>query len=112
MARKPLQSKAPEAPARGEKGQLLPGSTANPGGLPKWVKEVRDALGKDLPLARRKLRLRLRDDNPDVQLKAIDILFKYTLPKPKQEVEVSGEVKSPLAGMTPEQLLAIVKGGK
>lgn len=37
-------NKDPEAPKRDEKGRLLPGSTANPSGRPKKLKEFQDAL--------------------------------------------------------------------
>jgi hypothetical protein len=114
------QSKNPEAPKRDEKGRLLKGSSGNPGGLSKWQRKLVKALeSKAAPLAADLLVKVLGDKEGTYevaeQLKAADIALKYTAPRPQQRVDVTSggkEVPSPLAGLTPEQLLALVKGGK
>lgn len=114
-----LQTKTPDAPRRDEKGRLLPGSSGNPGGLSKWQRKLVKALeSKAAPLAAELLVKVLGDEdgkyNIAEQLKAADIALKYAAPRPQQRVTVEGHVSttSPLAGLTPEQLLALVKGAK
>ena len=128
MSGKPQASTQPE-PKRDEKGRILPGQgSLNPSGQPEWVQAIRDQLRSDLPTAAKALREIISGEAEcDVILKsgevarigpahkdrvaAVKVLFEFTLPKPKQEVELSGQVKtSPLAGMTREELLAIALG--
>ena len=101
---------------RDEKGRIAPGSESlNPGGLPQWVREVRNALQGGSVEAAEYARSVLKDASEETKnrLFAAKLVLDFTVPKPKQEVEVSGSgVASPLAGLTPEQLLALVKGGK
>lgn len=119
MAAKKPRKGAPQKPSpveRDEKGRPVQGGgSLNPGGQPKWVKEVRDALAQNcVPLAEKRLRKILEEDHadPDDWIKAAKVVFEFTIPKPKQDVNVTGIPPSPFAGMTPEQLLAIARGGK
>lgn len=118
----PPENKPPEGPKRDEKGRLLPGSTGNPGGRSKRVQRARRGLEKGLPEAVDVLlgliRAPRRTDYDDAEgvsdrdkLAGIRLLLEFTVVKPKTEVEVNGTV-SPLAGLTREDLLAIIKGGK
>lgn len=101
-------------PERGEDGRLRPGGgSLNPGGQPKWVKEVRDSLrSRCLPLAEKHLYRVLNGDEEAASLKdkseAARIVLEYTVPKPKAQVRVkhSGTI-APLAGLTHEQLTAL-----
>lgn len=108
-----LQVKA--AVERDERGRVVKG-TPNPGGQPKWVREVQGALRESAERANEIL-LRILNDpeatRPEL-LKAVEIAFSYTLPKPKQTVELEGSVTTTTtsleaAGLTREQIVALAK---
>lgn len=128
MSGNELQSKNAEgAPAgksvviRREDGTVASG-TPNPGGVPKWRREFTEAFGKRCaPLAEQILFHTMSgrhantgemDDSItlDHKLSAATETLKYVLPKPRQEVEVSGGGASPLALLTPELLVALATG--
>lgn len=103
-------SKAPQTPIsevkRDAQGRILPGQTLNPGGLPAWVGPVRamleagalrgakllceviDGTAKDVHVTKDgeeiPIDCRMKD-----RLFAVRLAFEFTIPKPKQEVEVS-----------------------
>lgn len=128
MSDKPQAPTPPEF-KRDAKGRLLPGQgSLNPSGQPAWVQAVRLQLSDDLPTGANALRaiiageatvtvldkegtaIEVGPSHKD-QIAAVKVLFEFTLPKPKQEVELSGSVKtSPLAGMSREELLSIALG--
>lgn len=106
------QELAPEAPAveRHPDGRLKRG-TPNPGGQPKWVKAIRDSLesvaseGAALlgdVVAGKAVRVTLEGVDVEVlpevanRIKAVELAFAYTLPKPTVKVEVEGMVKAEL----------------
>lgn len=112
------QNKRPEV-ERNPDGTLKPGSTANPGGRPKWEADLRDRLRDRVPEAFEFLfRVVAGEDvdevTPDVdqRTRAAEILISYAIAKPKAEmgVEVSGE--SPFAGLTAAQLIEIARAKK
>jgi hypothetical protein len=109
--RKPPQSKPAEgSPTRDAKGRLLPGHSGNPGGVPKWVREVRAELEEGSKDAADLLRRVVKDEDAflGVRVMAAKVILEFSLPKPKVEVKVDAP-PSPLAGLSPEQLLAVVK---
>lgn len=93
--------------------QFKPGQSGNPGGQPAWLKKVRQSLRGLTPLARKTLREVMKNAPKDGdKVRAAEVVLKYTVPQPKQRVEVSRGGNDPLAGLTPEQLVAFVKGEK
>lgn len=129
MARKKRQDTESDVPPveRAEGGKWAPGASPNPGGQPAWVREAREAIGKQCwGMAARMLERVLSMDTlpkdadeptlPEVTvdhlLKAIDITAKYTLPKPVQKVEVGGPGGRPLAAVDASMLLEFVKSRK
>lgn len=84
------------------------GQSGNPGGQPKWVKEVRDLLMEDAAAARKLLRRVIDDEGEETKerVRASEIVLSYTIPKPKQEMEVSGSV-STLQGIDAETIRKI-----
>jgi hypothetical protein len=55
------------------------------------------------------------DAKPSDRIQAAAVVYSYVLPKPKQEVEVSGPQGAPaavFAGLSAAQLVEIAKGGK
>ena len=97
-------------------GRLAKGTAnPNPGGVPKWVKEVRDQLkSRCLPLAAAHLERMLDPINgvkDQDRNTAAKIVLEYTVPKPKQavRVKVSGDKDSPLAGVDMAAVLALAK---
>lgn len=111
MAKKQPQASDSEASKRDAKGRFGAGNSGNPGGVPQSIRDIQKALADDcLPKAKALLANLLGDEAADMdhRLKAADIAFKYTLPKPQASVKVEG-LESPFAGLTPAQLLAIAK---
>lgn len=105
------QSKATEA-KRDAKGRLRPGSSGNPGGLPKWRKELTEALKDSAQSAANLLERVIDDEGADMQhrIQAAAVALRYTVPTPKQQVEVSGSV-SALQQIDAETLRRIASGG-
>lgn len=105
------EDKSAEAVERRPDGTVKKGSP-NPGGQPKWVKEVRDSLRALHPVARERLETIITNGEDKDANVAIRIVYDFSLPKPKQTHRVEGGGRDALAGLTPEQLVAFVKGEK
>lgn len=122
-AKKPLRTGPPEG-RKWRKGQ-----SGNPGGVPKWVKQVRGELeacstggvSKLRQLIERGVLVFEREQGPvevpaeakDV-IKAIELVLSYTLAKPKAELEVTGKDGGPVrtkaeVELTEEQVLELWK---
>lgn len=115
-----LQPPCSEAP-RDEKGRLRPGHTANPGGVPKWLRKVRKELAKGAPEAFEFLRATFRGetkaemvvDGETVEvparlsdrIAAAKAYLEYAVPKPKQEMEIRQTGESLLTGLDQAKLL-------
>jgi hypothetical protein len=104
------QDKSAVAVERDENGRLRKGSP-NPGGQPKWVKGVRDALKALHPAARDRLERIIREGEDKDANVAIRIVYDFSLPKPKQTMKVEGGGKDPLSDLTAEALVAFIKNG-
>lgn len=88
------------------------GQSGNPGGQPKWLKEVRDALRTCAERgAVRLMEIIENGEHKDV-IAATRLAVEYTIRKPKQTHRVEGKGSDLLAALTPEQLVAFVKGEK
>lgn len=103
-----LQDKSANAVERRKDGTVKKGSP-NPGGQPKWVKEVRDSLRALHPAARERLQHIIESGEDKDANAAIRLVYDFSLPKPKQshKVTVGGD---PLKGVPDDQLVAFVKG--
>lgn len=115
-----------EAPKRDDKGRLLPGHTANPGGVPKWVRAVREHMegtaakaaqlledvidGKPVDITVNGEQVTMTPELSD-RIRAAEIVLSYTVPKPtaKSEVEVTG-VATRLDQLTRDEVLALARG--
>jgi hypothetical protein len=111
MADSSQQDKSAVDVERRPDGTIKKGS-ANPGGQPKWVKEVRDSLRALHPVARDRLEAIITQGEDKDATAAIRIVYDFSLPKPKQTHRVESDGKDALGGLTPEQLVAFVKGQK
>lgn len=96
---------------RREDGTIASG-TANPGGMPKWLKEVRQGLKDMHPGAKARLASIIANGSDKDAATAIRVLYDFTLPKPKVRVKVEGAPDSPFAGLSLEDLLALGRGVK
>lgn len=136
MAKKPQVRNADAEPVR-VSGKFAPGSSGNPGGQPKWLREFRDAFGQrcapkaeevlnrilDRALDIAVLEAALEDEDVNVRLaaekrisermgqagSAADTVLKYVLPKPTQQVEVTVPQGAQFAGLSPAELLELAK---
>lgn len=112
MTTKP-QGKPLTPTVRNDKGQII-GGAANPGGMTKEQREARDAIRTWLasPAMRAKgmaaYERCLDADNPVIVKDFMDRLAG----KVKEQLEVTGDGTSVLAGLTKEQLLAMARGEK
>lgn len=97
---------------RREDGTFAGGGSANPGGQAKWLKEIREGLRSLLPAAKERLGQIIREGEHKDAVAASKVVLEYTVPKPRQKVSVKSEGKDPLAVLTPEQIVAFVKGEK
>jgi hypothetical protein len=107
---------------RRKDGTFGPGNAGNPGGVPQWRRAFVEAFGERCaPLAEHILYSAMSGKHPDTgkpdkkvtlnhRMEAAAEVLKYVLPKPKQQVEVSGDGTSPFSSLTPEQLVAIATG--
>lgn len=105
----------PEEPKRSENGTFAKGTSGNPGGFPKDVAAAQKLLReKNLPAALKRIGELLDSENEVVALGAAKLVIDYTVPKPKQEVGVSGELKTgdAAAGLTGEDLLTFLQALK
>jgi hypothetical protein len=106
-ARKGAQSSGHERkPPKGK--PFEPGRSGNPGGLPKWRRELAEALKESAEKGANLLAEVIGDAGADMQhrLQASAIALRYTVPQPKQTVEVSGSV-STLQGIDAETIRKI-----
>jgi len=97
---------------RDAKGRIAGGGSLNPGGLPKWRKELTEALKDSAQSAANLLERVIDDEGADMQhrIQAAAVALRYTVPTPKQQVEVSGSV-SALQQIDAETLRRIASGG-
>jgi hypothetical protein len=80
-------NKPPEAPKRDEKGRLLPGSTANPSGRPKRLRDFQDKLYAEFyDEAFSVMRELLRDPDGKVRATALKELWDRMFGKSPQAV--------------------------
>lgn len=98
----------PEVPGK----PFKKGESGNPGGAPKWLKEVREGLKSLHPAAKQRLTSIIADGSDKDATAAIRVVYEYTVPKPKQTHRVEGKNGDPLASLTAEQLVAFVTGRK
>jgi hypothetical protein len=128
-------------PERGEDGRLLPGNTANPGGMSKEAKAFRELLKGLKPQTVRVARKALdRAENtsaleaiindgeasPEARLEAegqlnarmkigaqmIAEIWKYSVPKPLQKHKLSGQLSNPLGDVSTEDIQALIRAAK
>lgn len=108
--------KPPEGPARDAKGRLLPGHSGNPGGFPKEIADVQKMLRERcLPRAQERLSELLESEDEQIAVAAVKVTFDYTVPKPKQSLEVGGKLDtggSVIAGVSSEDLLTAIQALK
>jgi len=100
---------------RGTSGNLKtfkPGQSGNPGGQPKWVKQVRDALRTCVEKGAEKLEYIIENGEHKDVIAATKLAAEFTLRKPKQTHRVEHKGQDPLAGLTPEEIVKFVKGEK
>lgn len=108
MSNEPPQTPTAEATRDPKTGRILPGKTLNPGGDPKWLGEVRRRLQAGCVDAADYLVSVVRGEEkfldvygkeateielpvmPKDRIAAAKVIFEYTVPKPRQELEVSG----------------------
>lgn len=101
------QTPEPVGPKRDDKGRLLPGGPSlNAGGDPSWLRDVRAKLRAGSADAAeylvrvvngKEVTVHTNADGEDVEvpvqprdrIAAAKVIFEYTVPKPKQEVEVN-----------------------
>lgn len=106
-----------DAPSQGREAseknlvKFKKGQSGNPGGQPKWLKEVRAALKDCVQEGAGRLLEIIRTGEDKDAIAAVKVAAEYVLQKPKQTHKVEGGA-SPLAGLTPEQLVAFVRGDK
>lgn len=103
------------------RGKFGPGNNAGTGGRSGYENTVRKLLREDCHTARSLLRNTMEgkklDGTPDGEithdqkLKAAEVTLKYGVGPPKQTHKVEHKGSAPLAGLSPEQLVAFVTGG-
>jgi hypothetical protein len=81
-------AEARERPARDAQGRYLPGRSANPGGRPAKVGEVRAAAGEHSLEAIMVLAREMRSDDPMVRIAAAKAILDRAVGKPLQELAV------------------------
>lgn len=88
-----------------------PGQSGNPGGQPKWVKEVREALKTCVQKGAARLERIIEQGEDKDAIAATRLAAEFTIRKPKQthKVTVGGD---PLKNVPDDQLVAFVKGEK
>lgn len=89
-----------------------PGQSGNPGGQPKWVKEVREALKTCVQKGAARLENIIETGEDKDAIAATRLAAEFTIRKPKQTHRVEGKGGDPLAVLTADQLVAFVKGEK
>lgn len=87
-----------------------PGQSGNPGGRPKLTDSEREARGLVAEFSKEaveRLIAHARGDDPKLSMDALKTLTPWLA---KLTLEVKGDVVSPLAGLTTEQILALALG--
>jgi len=86
------------------------GKSGNPGGQPKWVRELRDLLQEDAHAARKLLRDVIDGDEQEMQhrIQAAATVLRYTVPTPKVSVDVTSGDR-PLENVPTEVLEAFLR---
>lgn len=88
-------------------GRLLPGHTNNPGGrIKKWLAPIKHELRAGSLDALRLLSRIIKDDGEKTgdRIMAARTVLEFTIPKPKQTVEVKDSTNNLLRGITEEVL--------
>lgn len=88
------------------------GKSGNPGGQPKWVKEVREALRTCVKKGAARLEEIIVTGSDKDAVAAMKVAAEFSLAKPKQTHRVEGKGGDPLQVLTAEQLVAFVTGKK
>lgn len=72
-----------------------PGKSGNPTGLPAWRRDLTAALKDDALHAAKLLRGVVDNEDEDMghRIQAAGIILRYTVPPPKQSLELSGAVQ-------------------
>ena len=95
---------------RRDDGTYAPGKSPNPGGQAKWLQPIKADLRKGVPKVLNRLMGIIENGSDKDATAAGKVWLEYSLPKPKQTHRVEGKGGDPLAVLTPEQLVAFVKG--
>jgi hypothetical protein len=102
------QGTTEQAPKRDEKGRLLPGHTANPGGrVSTWLKAVKAELRAGSRDAADYLRRVVSDEDASCKdrIAAAKTILDFTVTKPKQTLEVKRTADDLLSGLDREALV-------
>lgn len=97
---------------RRDDGTFVPGKSPNPGGQAKWLQPIKKDLRAGVPKVLTRLMGIIENGSDKDATAAGKVWLEYSLPKPKQTHRVEGKNGDPLVSLTPEQLVAFVKGGK
>lgn len=87
------------------------GKSGNPGGQPKWVKEVREALRTCVTKGAARLERIIENGSDKDAVAAMKVAAEFSLTKPKQTHKIEGK-GDPLAVVSPEALVAFIAGKK
>lgn len=93
-------------------GTYAPGKSPNPGGQAKWLQPIKSDLRAGVPKVLTRLMGIIENGSDKDSTAAGKVWLEYSLPKPKQTHRVESNGKDVLAGLTPDQLVAFVKGEK
>jgi hypothetical protein len=105
------QQSKPAVVERRRDGTIKSGS-ANPGGKPKWVAEVRNSLRALLPGAVERLARIISDGEDKDANAAIKIALEFSIRKPRQGVNVSGQLTNPLGELSTEDIQALIRAAR
>lgn len=105
----PQERTAAVAAERRPDGTFGPGNAANPGGQPKWLKQVRESLKALTPLAAERLKGIILDGEDKDSVAAAKVVLEYTVPKPKQTHKVEGGGRI-LTDVTTQALVEFITG--
>jgi hypothetical protein len=104
-------NKSPDAPLRDEQGRLLPGSTANPSGRPKLVREFQQALrDRCYDKALDAITACLDDPDGKIRMSAVKEVFDRLFGKASQAI--TGADGAPLVPVDLAGLLSRAVGGE
>lgn len=95
VKKKPRQRKKPAVPQRDERGRLLPGSTANPGGMHKSIRDIREIARRHSPKAMGKLyEIMMSTTDEKAAIAAAKILLAYGIGLPA--IEIKNDTQAPI----------------